>query len=413
MGLFNKLFKDKEEREMHDYFETLSNYTPVFTTFEGGVYEMELTRAAIHSFAYACSKLNPEITGSAGQRLKNILSFSPNPFMDTTKFIYRTATSLEVKNNSFITPIFDELDGRITGYFPIYPLNTEVVESNNIPYYRFTFATGKRVAIEVSKVGHLTKFQFQDDFFGSDNSPLKPTMDLIHTQNEGIQNAVKNTADLKYIARVPGSLPDDKLKKLRKRIAKMNFTNKNKSNILLYDGQLADLKPIDIKPFTINAVQMKQIQENVFHYFGTNESILQNKFTEDEWHAYYQGSIEPFAIQLSLVMTNMTFSPMEIAHNNKIHFTTNRLQNLSPKSKMEFSTSLIDRGVVVPNEARKLWGLEPLEGGDERILRRDYVSALMMDMRDLEIQKQIAGLLPKTETGKEETNGDTDDDKTT
>lgn len=58
----------------------------------------------------------------------------------------------------------------------------------------------------------------------------------------------------------------------------------------------------------INALQMQHIQENVCTHFGTNMDILQNKFDENTWNAYYEGKIEPFAIQLSLVMTNMSFT---------------------------------------------------------------------------------------------------------
>ena len=36
---------------MQKYFELLDGYTPVFTTYEGGVYEMELTRACVQAFA--------------------------------------------------------------------------------------------------------------------------------------------------------------------------------------------------------------------------------------------------------------------------------------------------------------------------------------------------------------------------
>lgn len=41
--------------------------------------------------------------------------------------------------------------------------------------------------------------------------------------------------------------------------------------------------------------------------------ILQNKFNEDTWNAYYEGKIEPFAIQLSLVMSNMSLTPQKLA----------------------------------------------------------------------------------------------------
>ena len=76
----------------------LNGYTPVFSNAPESIYEMELTRAAIHSFASFASKLKPEISGTAQKNLERTLQFKPNPFMDTSKFIYRIATILSVNN---------------------------------------------------------------------------------------------------------------------------------------------------------------------------------------------------------------------------------------------------------------------------------------------------------------------------
>ncbi len=76
---------------------------------------------------------------------------------------------------------------------------------------------------------------------------------------------------------------------------------------MMYDSKYSDVKQIDSKPFVIDAEQMKLINTNVYNYFGVNEAILQNSYTEDQWNAFYEGKIEPFALQLSLVISNMLF----------------------------------------------------------------------------------------------------------
>lgn len=81
---------------------------------------MDLTRAAVHRFATMCSKLKPEISGSAKPYLEKILQFKPNFFMSTPQFLYRVATIWEVDNNVFIVPVEDQL-GRLIGYYPILP----------------------------------------------------------------------------------------------------------------------------------------------------------------------------------------------------------------------------------------------------------------------------------------------------
>ena len=403
MGLFSKIFNGAKKNEVYKYFEGLSSYTPVFTTFDGGVYEMELTRAAIHAFANACSKLKPEVHGTACESLKNTLQFQPNPYMDTAKFLYRLATIFSVKNNAFIVPLLDD-GGSIIGYYPVLPSNAEILEVNGVAYMRFTFANGERAAIEYSKVAHITQFQFEDDFFGSDNAALKHTLQLIHTQNEGIINAVKNSAVVRFLAKIANKIAPEKIEEERDRFAERNFTGKNTSGLIVHDATFSDMVQVDSKPYTVNAAQMKLINENVFNYFGVNEKILQNSFTGEEWAAFYSGKVETFALRLSLAFTNMTYSKREVAHGNKITLTANRLQHMSDKSKMEYATALVDRGVVTINEAREVWGLPPVEGGDKRVTRREYVEVEKMGLRDLEIKKDL-GLA----TEPEDNEGDDDD----
>ena len=117
--------------------------------------------------------------------------------------------------------------------------------------------------------------------------------------------------------------PED-IKKERKRFTEDNLSADNDSGMIIYDNKFSELKQVESKPYTPNALQMQHIQENVCTHFGTNMDILQNKFDENTWNAYYEGKIEPFAIQLSLVMTNMTFTKREIAQGNAIVFSANR-----------------------------------------------------------------------------------------
>lgn len=130
MGVFETIFrKPKADLKAEGYFKMLNGYTPVFSNAPESIYEMELTRAAIHSFASFASKLKPEISGTAQKNLERTLQFKPNPFMDTSKFIYRIATILSVNNTCFIVPIEDEFGGLI-GYYPLLPQRCEVVEYN-------------------------------------------------------------------------------------------------------------------------------------------------------------------------------------------------------------------------------------------------------------------------------------------
>lgn len=356
----------------------LNGYTPVFTSYNGGVYEMDLTRAAINSFATHCSKLKPEVSGSALKHLEQILQFKPNPFMDTTKFIARIATILECDHTVFIVPLEDKY-GSLYGWYPLIPEMCEVIEHKGQLYLRYTFGNGQRACIEFEKVGILTSHQYKDDLFGENNATMKPTMQLIHTSNEAIINAVKNSANIRFMAKIGNILKSEDIKSERERFTEENLSSDNKSGMIIYDNKFSDMKQVESKPYTPNAPQMQQIQDNVCTHFGTNMGIIQNKFTEDEWNAYYEGKIEPFAIQLSLVMSNMTYTQRELSHKNMITFSANRLQYASNSTKLSVSTQLFDRGLMNRNGVMDIWNMPHVEDGDKYYIRKEYAEVNKLD----------------------------------
>lgn len=378
MKFIDYLFHGRKTQVIDNYFKMLNGYSPTFTSFNGGVYEMDLTRVAINSFATHCSKLKPEVEGSAHKRLERVLQYKPNYFMDTVKFIKRLATILAVENTAFIVPIEDEA-GNLCGWYPIRPQRCEVVEAAGQVYLRYLFANGEYGAIEFERVGIMTDFEYSDDLFGEDNTTLKPTMQLIHTQNEGIINAVKNSANIRFLAKVANMLKPEDIKKERERFTEDNLSADNKSGMIIYDNKFSDLKQVESKPYTPNALQMQQIQDSVCTHFGTSMDILQNKFDENTWNAYYEGKIEPFAIQLSLVMTNMTFTKREIAQGNAIVFSANRLQYASNATKLQVSTQLFDRALLCRNDVMDIWNMAHVEGGEKYYIRKEYTEVSRLD----------------------------------
>ena len=374
MGLLEKLFpRRKDADKVEGYFKTLTAYTPVFTTFEGGVYEVMQTRAAIHAFATHISKLKPEIVGSRNEKLARILSHRPNPYMNTSQFLYRTATIYAATNNAFIVPLYGPDYQTITGYYPLCPERVEIVQVQGKPYLRYMFANGQRAAVELENAGVLTQMQFKNDFFGDSNAGIiDPTLKLIDIQNQGIVQAVKNGATLRFIAKLAQTLKDSTIREERARLREENLAAENTGGIFLVDAKYSDVKQIDSKAFVVDAEQMKIINENVYNYFGVNEYILQNKFNEEQFNAWYEGKLEPFIVQLGLALTNMTFSDHEIAFGNEIMFSANRLQYASTNAKLQVSQQLFDRGILSQNDVCDIWQLPHIEGGDKRYIRGEY-----------------------------------------
>jgi len=377
MGLFDKLFNNAPEPKgnYEGYFRMLNGYTPRFTSWQGGVYESELIRSAINARATHVSKLKVEMMGSARPKLQSKMKHAPNQYHTWGQFLYRLSTILDVHNTAFIVPIFDEF-GEPSGIYAPLPTNCEIVQYGETPYLRYRFRWGEYAAIELEYCGIMTKYQYKHDFFGETNRALFPTMELIHMQNQGIEEGVKSAATYRFMAKVTNFTKAEDLELERKRFTSKNFGRENKAGgLLLFPNTYQDIRQIESKPFVIDDKQMAQIKDNVFEYYGVNEDVLTNRAYGDSWSAFYEGAIEPFAIQFSDVMTKMLFTLREQTEGNKVMATANRLQYMSNNEKLNVSAQLLDRGILSINDVREIWNLTPVEGGDERIIRGEYYNA--------------------------------------
>ena len=373
MGLFD-LFRSNqiEKREIQQYFKFLTAYSPSYSSREGGMYEMALTRAAIDAYARHCGKLKPKVTGSARRDLENTLLFQPNDLMDTYTFLYKLATIVKVENTAFIIPILDSTK-RVVGYYPQHSIGTEVKLINGTQYLIYSEGNSlNKKVIEFSRVGVIRNHSYKSDIYG-DGTALGTTMDVLHAQDQGILNGIKNSANIRFLARLSNVLNDKTLREERERFRTENLASENNGGVAIFDAKYSDVKPVESKQMLVDDKQQELINKNVYNYLGVNEDILQNKFNETTWDAWYEGAIETFAIQVSLVMTNMTFTPREKANGNSIMLEANRLQYASNQTKIAIVTQLFDRGFISQNEGLEVFNMPPVEDGDKRYIRREYV----------------------------------------
>ena len=60
-----------------------------------------------------------------------------------------------------------------------------------------------------------------------------------------------------------------------------------------------------------------------------SEAILQNTASEDQWNLFYEDVIEPIAIQISQVLTNMIIQKKDIENGLKVVLESTKLQFIS------------------------------------------------------------------------------------
>ena len=363
MGLIDRIFGRPKVSGggSEGYFETFTAYSPVFTSWNGRIYESELVRAAVDAKARHACKLQYTMEGTARQKLYTATRTEPNPWYTWPQFLERCSNIYDVQNNLFIVPILDRM-GEITGFFPVVPSSCEVVEKGGVPYLKYTFMNGQKRSMELTRCAVITKHQLKDDFFGEKNTALDATMQLAGMYNQGIMEGVKNGATYRFMAQLTGKAFDEDLRKERERFDKNNFQGGG-GGLLLFGNQMTNIQQLKQDAYKVDAEQLKLIQASVESYFGVPESVIRNEATADVLDSFFNGSIEPFAIKLGDSLTRLVYTERERNSGNRITFTANRLQYMSAGTKIQMAQQLGDRGVLTIDEIRELFNYAPLPDG--------------------------------------------------
>jgi len=356
--------------------KVMAGYTPIFTTWGERPYEADVVRAAVDAIARNAAKLkakhirrvNGEVIHVKNSDIERVLSLRPNPRMSAYDLLYKLVTTLMMDNNAWAYPVWEA--GRLVAVYPVNCVSAELLEdSAGTLYVKFYFMEGGTVVLPYNDVIHLRRHFYNNDLLGSPNQPINATLSAIHTTNEGLAQAVKTSAALRGILKFQGMLKESDIEAQRERFVKEYLTVSNAGGIAALDAK-AEYIPLNTEPKMINAAQMKELRDAVLRYFGVNEAIVMGNYTEDQWNAFYESTIEPLAVQMSLEFTSKLFSSREIGHGNEIVFEANRLQYASVRTKLEL-VQLVDRGIMTPNQLAEVFNLPPVPGGDVPIRRLD------------------------------------------
>lgn len=196
-------------------------------------------------------------------------------------------------------------------------------------------------------------------------------MSLLDLNKQAIKSAINESNSFKFMARMNNFAKDEDIEAERRRIKEANLKDKE-GFLLLFSNLVGEPKQIDYKPYTVDEKQLALINSNIEKYFGVSTEAVKNELTGDKAAAFYEGAIEPFAVQASEVITNMIFSPIEQNTGNSFALTANRIQFMTNNDKLNVSSQMADRGLMTINEIREIWNLPPIEGGDRLIARGEY-----------------------------------------
>ena len=365
-NIFKTIFGNKgEDTVTKTQLEMLNSYNPYFSTASENIYDSKVARTCIDRIATHCAKLIPKhIQNNVGTVINGDINFllqhQPNPIMNTFDFIYKTISMLYTDSNAFVF-IQKDNQGFIKAFYPVLAVSYDLLQGkDNKMYLQFQFINGKTYTIPYLDLIHLRLFYNKHDIYGTSNRILRTDLETALTTSEGIKNAIKTSNNLKGILKFTNTMlkPKD-IKENKDAFVKDFLSMENTSGIASLDAK-AEFEPLNLKPITLDKAQMEQVNYNIYDYFGISENVVRNHFTDEEWNAFYEGVIEPRAIQMSYAFTNKIFSDEAIRKGNKIVFTANRLQYQSLDKKIRLLQQTLPYGIWSKDDVREILDLPPI-----------------------------------------------------
>ena len=365
-------------------FEMLNGGFTSFSSFTGDAYSNDIYRSAVDAIARHIAKLSGKhvVDNTSEQnnysKLNRILQQRPNPYMSGYDFLYKIATQYYLYNNAFILVQKDNR-GNLTGLYPLAPNSVEyVVDGANEVYLKFLFNGGEKVTLHMNEVAVLRRHFNSNELLGDDNTAIMSALELAHTQNEGMREAIKNSAKIRGILKYGQILSESKLKEAKEEFVNDYLSMSNNGGVVAVDQKL-DYTPLNVSDVQIDTSQIETVKRKIYDYLGINEDIVNGNYNEDQWQAFFESIVEPFAIQISSELTEKIFSEREKAFANRIIFEASKLQYASNQSKTNVIKELLPLGVLTINQALDLLNLPNVEDGDKRIQSLNYIDKALAD----------------------------------
>ncbi|MCM1567088.1 MAG: phage portal protein [Dehalobacter sp.] len=413
---FFKVIFSKNNKQQLQYAKFLNGLSPIFSQFGQNIYASDVVQMCIDVIATECSKLMPKHirTDNNGMQvnvkssLNRLFKFAPNTLMTTRDFIEKVIWLLYMNYNAFIYPMYEQVaDGRgnnITNFIAFYPLNPTQVDflqdETGKLFVKFYFMNGDNFTLAYSDVIHLRKKFSVNDIMGGglngqpDNAALLKVLEINDTVLQGLGKAIKTSLSVRGVLKINTMLDDEKQQAERARFE--NAIKSSDTGILPMDlkGEYIDLK---VDPKLLDKDTLEFLQGKVLNWYGVSIPILTGDFTDEQYQAFYEKTLEPVIISLGQAFSKAVFTQRELDVGNEIVFYPQMLLFTNTKNKIAVADILGNRGALTNNELLALFGYPPYQGGDVRNMSLNYIDVSISN----EYQLKRAGM-KETEVNKDE-----------
>lgn len=371
MSILDRLFRRERTRTKT---ELINEPVSGFSMYGGDAYSNDIFREAVDAIARNAGKLKgSHVVTYAGERhettdgrLNRLLQTRPNRYMSSYDFLYKLTTRLFLYNNAFAYIDRDER-GNVSALYPITATHVDILsDATGSLFCGFMLRDGREVTLPYDDIVHLRRFFNENEILGEDNTAIASGIELAQTQNDGITSAIRAGASIRGILSFTQIMSPTKLKEEKDAFVKDYLELGNEGGVIATDQKMS-YTPIDHKPVLLDADQAKEIKTKIYNYLGLTESIVNSSYTEDEYAAFYESTLEPIAIALSQEFTAKVFNDREQAFGNSIVFESGRLQFTSNKTKVSLIAQLAPYGLLTINQALEILNLPSVADGDKRL----------------------------------------------
>lgn len=372
------------------YAKMLSGRTPIFNSCGQNIYAYDIIKNAIAVNCKQMAKLSPKhirINPETGEQvnvsssINRLLAVAPNPYMTVSDFLYKCNYLYDTTDNCYIYPAYEKqmIDKnhyrRI--YTGLYPLSPETVEyrqdSRGEIWIYMRFSGGDEIELRYADIVHWKKNVCEYDIVGGTDYADKSFINLLNADNtalQGIDKAVKSKFTVQGIVKINSWQDEDHQREL---IAEFEKKLANLSSGIMPMDVKADYIPLSIDPKIIDQSTMEFVQKRILARVGVSLPIYNNSFTEEEYQAYYEMTIEPRIKSLGEALCKGLFTSREIEVGNRIIAYEQGLIYSSLNNKIRAVHILSQIGALTDNQIIAIFGYPPFEGGDVRHVSLNYI----------------------------------------
>lgn len=368
MGLFDKLFKKKENKK-YSIAYYMDGYYPSYSQFGTDIYASDVVQQAIYSIVSELKKLEPihvrkvtseyiPVIGSIQKVLDN-----PNPLMTTSDFIEKIVWNLMLNYNSFVYPLWN--GDTLEGLYPLQPTYVDFLKDNlgNIQV-KLRFHNDYVTTIPYENLIHIRYKYSVSEFMGGDktgkpdNRALLDTLQINDTLIKGLAKSLNLQTSVNGIIKYRTM---HNTKEQLERVAEFEKKLRSNESGLLSLDMMEEYIPISKQIALLDKTVLEFIDNKILRNFGCSIAIINGDYTKAQYEAFYQKTLEPIIKSINQAFTKGLFSSREIGFNNKIIFQAKELIFMTNSEKLTLADLLVDSGSCYKNELRTMFGMAPLK----------------------------------------------------